>query len=81
MPGELVFLFRIRGMCGHWRVQGKVRARPGQERLCSLAMGQSPIFFLLFVCTCAGQAKVTARAPLLDIPSELLGDVNKPYGP
>ena len=58
------------------RVESVRRSR--ERRRCSLAMGRAPIFFLLFVCASAGQAEVSARAPLLDIPRELLGDVNKP---
>jgi hypothetical protein len=58
--------------------EGYESVRSRERQRCFLAMGRAPIFFLLFVCASAGQAEVSARAPLLDIPRELLGDVNKP---
>ena len=42
-------------------------------------MDQAFILFLFFVCGFADGTAMSEKAPLLDIPSELLGDVNKPY--
>ena len=41
-------------------------------------MGLAPMYLFVFVLAAAGLAEVFAKGPLLDIPSELVGDVNKP---